>query len=167
MDQGGFFWDGHWFMFATGILVYHALNYQSVKQRWGTFAAFGVAIIYGAADRMLSTDPVQKHLSEYVAVAALFACALIVLRRWDDFIVRQVWSRPFSWCGKRSYSIYLTHYPVVVTVSCILGLGGLTSELSVATIVVPVCLLISLPIAWLFYVSVETRFLNAPAEAKS
>lgn len=163
VNQEGFFWDGHWTMFSTGILVYHSLNYQTTRQRSVTLALLAMGIVYGAADRLLSADPGQKHLGEYIAVACLFAGALIVMRRWDKRIASHWFAVPFTWCGQRSYSIYLTHYPLVVVVSSILALGGLSSELAVATVVVPVCILLSLPVACLFYWTVEKRFLNAPA----
>ena len=73
---------------------------------------------------------------------------LLFLRRWDDVVAKHWSVLPLLWCGQRSYSIYLTHYPLVVVASSALALAGLTSELSVATIVVPACLVMSLPIAW-------------------
>jgi peptidoglycan/LPS O-acetylase OafA/YrhL len=153
-------------MFAAGILVYHALNYPTKRQfRW-TIAVLGLGTLYGAADRFLSNDPIQMHLGEYLCVAALFALALLYLRRWDDTVSNHWSVRPLLWCGQRSYSIYLTHYPLVVVFSSAMALAGFTSELSVALIVVPTCVALSLPIAWLFHRMVEQRFLNASVDAK-
>lgn len=161
VHQEGFFCDGHWIMFAVGILIYHCLNYQTGRRRWWTYAVLAFGMLYGVGDRILGSDPVQKHLSEYVCIASFFGLLLILLRRWDDAISGHWSTIPFLWCGKRSYSIYLTHYPLVVVASSAMALWGLTSELAVATIVVPVSLLLALPIAWLYHVTVESRFLNS------
>lgn len=162
MESRGFFWDGHWMMFATGILVYHAICYQSPTRRWQSYLAFATIAMYGLTSRFVFRDPVQKHISEYILVAGLFGLALLPLRNWDQRISRSIWLRPLQWCGKRSYSIYLTHFPLVVVGSSALALVGFTSELAVATIVVPLSVAISLPIAAVFHSLVEKRFLNSP-----
>jgi peptidoglycan/LPS O-acetylase OafA/YrhL len=160
ITQHGFFWDGHWIMFATGILVYHALHYQTARLRRRTVAVLMGGMLFGAVDRLFVGDEIEKHLSEYVFIACGFGLVLIWLRRWDDAICRHWSVAPLRWSGERSYSIYLTHYPLVVVVSSLLAAAGLTSDLSVATIVVPVCFALSLPVAWLFHRTVERRFVN-------
>jgi peptidoglycan/LPS O-acetylase OafA/YrhL len=164
VPQVGFFWDGHWIMFATGILTYHALMYQTSRQRVMTWILLIAGMVYGVVDRILAADPVQKHLAEYVFVSCLFGIVLVILKRWDQAMVRNWVALPFVWCGKISYSIYLTHFPLVVVVSSLMALWGLKSELAVATIVVPFCVALSLPVAWLFHLAVERRFMNAPAK---
>jgi peptidoglycan/LPS O-acetylase OafA/YrhL len=163
----GFFWDGHWVMFAAGILVYHSVNYAQRSRRWWTCGIFLVGMVYGVVERLLATDYFHRHLAEYLFIAFAFAGALMFLKRWDQAIASHRMLAPLRWCGQRSYSIYLTHYPLVVVTSCWLALGGLRSEWQVATIVVPACLLISLPGAILFYELVERRFMNGPAENKA
>ncbi len=165
MSHNGFFWDGHWTLFAAGILVYHALNCSDAHRRRWTLAVFLLGMFYGAAERILASDPVQKHQGEYLFVACAFAVALMFLRKWDEPVARHWVFAPLRWCGQRSYSIYLTHYLVVVVVSSWLAYRGMHSEWQVATIVVPVCLLASLPGAVLFYELVERRFLNRPLNA--
>jgi peptidoglycan/LPS O-acetylase OafA/YrhL len=161
LSNEGFFWDGHWVMFAAGILVYHSLNYGQ-PSRGKTVAVFAVGMVYGAAERLLGDGHFQKHLGEYLCVACAFAMALLYLRKWDEPVARHWLSAPLRWLGQRSYSIYLTHYLLVVVVSSLLAFGGLRSEWQVAAIVVPVCLLLSLPVAVLFYELVERRFINSP-----
>ncbi len=158
----GFFWDGHWVMFAAGILVYHVLNYGQDRRRWPALAVLAGGLLYGAAERVLASDPFYKHQGEYLFVACAYALALVFLRKWDQPLARHWICAPLRWCGQRSYSIYLTHYLVVVVVSSLLAYGGLRSEWQVATVVVPVCLLLSLPGAILFYELVERRFINRP-----
>jgi peptidoglycan/LPS O-acetylase OafA/YrhL len=161
VSSEGFFWDGHWVMFAAGILVYHSLNYRQ-PSRGKTIAVFGAGMAYGAAERLFGADDFQKHLGEYLCVACAFAIALLYLRKWDEPVARHWTLAPLRWLGQRSYSIYLTHYLLVVVVSSLLAYGGLRSEWQVATVVVPVCLLLSLPAAVLFYELVERRFINNP-----
>src|SRR5262245_2720327 len=42
----GFFFDGSWLSFAGGVLVYHALNYQSKRQQIVTIAVLLMALGY-------------------------------------------------------------------------------------------------------------------------
>jgi peptidoglycan/LPS O-acetylase OafA/YrhL len=160
ISQDGFFWDGHWVMFAAGILVYYALNYRKPRRRGWAYAVLVAGMLYGAADRLLAVTPFQKHLGEYVFVACTYAVALMFLKPWDQAISTRRSLAPLRWCGQRSYSIYLTHYLIVVVASCWLALGGLRSEWLVATVVVPTCLLISLPAAMLFHIAVERPCMN-------
>jgi peptidoglycan/LPS O-acetylase OafA/YrhL len=160
----GFFWDGHWLMFAAGILVYHSLNYSAGWRNWRSIAIFALGMMYGAAERVLANNPFDKHLGEYMFVASAFAIAMMLLKRFDAAIAQHWLLAPFRWCGQRSYSIYLTHFLIVTVVSSVLASWGLTSELVVATCVIPICLMAALPIASLFYVAVERHFMNAPLD---
>jgi peptidoglycan/LPS O-acetylase OafA/YrhL len=162
VSSAGFFWDGHWIMFATGMLVYHDLNSSGARQRWITLGVLLLGFGYGAVERVVGSDPAQRHMGEYFVVAFVFAAALLYLRRWDLPIARHWALTPLQWIGQRSYSIYLTHYLPVVVVSSLLAYGGLRSEWQVATVVVPVCVLVMLPGAILFYELVERRFINRP-----
>ena len=167
----GFFWDGHWIMFAAGILVYRTLNgvnAGSHKRRvQATVTVFVVGIMYAIVNRVIAKDYFDKHLAEYLFVGCCFAIGLLFLRRWDSQICSLWIVEPLRWCGQRSYSIYLTHFLIVVSVSSLLAYGGLRSEWQVASIVVPVCCLLSVPAAILFYEFVERRFTNIPIAARN
>lgn len=158
----GFFWDGHWLLFAAGILVYQALNYCQARGRALAIGVFAIGALFGASQKVLAENHFDQHMGEYLFVAGAFAIALLFLRKWDESIARHKLLSPFRWLGQRSYSIYLTHYLVVVVVSSCLAYGGLRSEWQVATIVVPACLLVALPVAIVFYEVVERRFTNSP-----
>lgn len=64
------------------------------------------------------------------------ACALLVLVLLSPGFRRLLEARPMHWLGTRSYSLYLIHEPIVVTVA--FALGG--------TAVAPVLLAASLPV---------------------
>jgi peptidoglycan/LPS O-acetylase OafA/YrhL len=167
----GFFWDGHWIMFAAGILVYRTLNFakaENNKRRvLATIAVFSVGMMYAMVSRFMAKDYFDRHLAEYLFIGCSFAIGLLFLRRWDRQICSLRILAPLRWCGQRSYSIYLTHFLIVVSVSSLLAYGGLRSEWQVALIVVPICCLLSLPAAILFYEFVERRFTNIPATTTS
>jgi peptidoglycan/LPS O-acetylase OafA/YrhL len=58
------------------------------------------------------------------------------------------------------YSLYLTHWPTVLIVARTLYLRGVTDPLRTVTITVPLCLLVAIPVGWIFHVLVEKHFLN-------
>jgi peptidoglycan/LPS O-acetylase OafA/YrhL len=159
----GFFLDGHWLMFAMGLLVYQRINYYHGRGKWSTWLLLGTGVIYGLAMRVLCAEYPQRHLGEYIAVAAAFALLLVYLKPWDMQIAKHWLVQPLNWCGKISYSIYLTHFPLVILVSSLLAAYGVTSDGWVMLLVLPLCVLLSLPLAWLFYMAVERHFINAPA----
>lgn len=162
--HNGFFWDGHWLLFATGILVYHVINHQKPLHRRWSYATLAAGSMYGFIGRIVARDDLHRHLSDYVIISSLFGLALIWLWQWDHRVARHWLLLPFTWCGKRSYSIYLTHYPLVVLISSTAAMIGLTSETSVLTVVLPWSLVLSVPVACLFHETVERRFLNSPVK---
>ncbi len=160
----GFFFDGHWLMFAAGILLYQWINYLNGKSAWLAFGAFGMAAIYGLSDRILAVNQHDRHTGEYILVAAAFAIFLAAIKRWDNQISQHWLLAPFRWCGKISYSIYLTHFPITVLIACLLGMAGIRRDGYVFLVTIPVCILLSLPASWLFYQMVERHFVNMPAK---
>ncbi len=159
----GFFFDGHWLMFAMGLLVYQRINYYQHRGKWSTWALLGAAIVYGLAMRVLCDKYTDRHIGEYIAVAGAFAIALIYLKPWDMQIAQHWLVQPLNWCGKISYSIYLTHFAVVVFVSCVLAYYGITADGWVVLVVLPLCVALSLASGWVFYMLVERHFVNSPA----
>lgn len=163
----GFFFDGHWLLFAAGLFAYHYLHYASTKLKLLTVAGLVAGMVYALLDRRGQTEYVHRHLDDYIFTACGFAIALIVMWRWDKSISQWRWLRPIAWCGKISYSIYLTHYPIVVVIASLFAMFGVHDDASVLLVVLPTCLIVSLPVAWLFYQGVERRFLNAAAPKTS
>lgn len=161
----GLFFDGHWLMFAMGLLVYQRINYYQDRGKWTTWALLAVAIVYGLSMRVLCEEYSDRHIGEYIAVAGMFAIALIYLKPWDMKIAQHRLTQPLTWCGKISYSIYLTHFVVAVFVSSVLASYGLTGDGWVVLCVLPLCVAMSIAIGWVFYMLVERHFINSPATA--
>ena len=161
IEVHGFFFDGHWLMFAAGILVYTTLNYGDRRNRWMTCGVLGLFAVYAFVDRRLQTEHVQRHLDEYIFISSLFGIALIVFRNLDKPIASLTCLKPLAACGRMSYSIYLTHYLLVVVVSSLFAAAGFHADAHVASLVVPCCLLLSIPPAWVFNRTVERRFMNS------
>ncbi len=174
-----FFFEGPWLLFAAGILVYQRLNYLKGTQAILANCVLAAGILYGLFEYKIgksiignSIDAAGKdrgyyvqHFGEYLIVAHAFALALVVCRRWDEAIVRSSVARPLLFCGKLSYSIYLTHYlPVIAIASVLNSKEGVHDDGRVVLITLPISLLVMLPIAWAFHILIERRFLNAPQD---
>lgn len=161
IESAGFFFDGHWLMFAAGILVYHCVNYGNRRARLISCSGLLAGMLYAALDRSTQTDHFQRHLDEYLFTASGFAIALILCRRWDSWLASQKLARPVAFCGGISYSIYLTHYLLVVVIACVFAETGFHADHLVAGVVVPASVGLAIPPAWLFHRAVERHFMNA------
>ncbi len=158
----GFFCDGHWLLFAMGILVYYRLQYAPARlHRWiGTFLA--AVAVYAVVDYRLAPSHFEKHVDEYLFTSALFGFVAIRLYRKDKQISEHPLLQPLAWYGKMSYSVYLTHFPVVVVLSYLLSRIGSTADWFAALVTVPLCIAVSIPLGRAFHLAVERRFMNAP-----
>ena len=95
-------------------------------------------------------------------MACTFAIFLSFIKRWDKLFARHWSLAPFRWSGKMSYSLYLTHFPITVFAASALAMAGITRDSHVFLLTIPVCLLLSFPVAYVFYHLVERRFSNVP-----
>jgi len=164
LHVGGWFFDGHWLLFACGMMAFVAVNHRSTSRKALAVAVLASGIGYAIFDRLNAFTRTDRHMDDYIVTACGFAIALILFRRWDARFASIALLRPVTACGKISYSLYLTHFPVVVCASCYLGWVGITDDAWVAFAVIPATTLVSLPGAWLFHHFVEKRFMNPPAE---
>ncbi len=158
----GFFFDGHWLLFACGILMYQRVNYLTGQRARIAMIAMFIGAIYGLYERVFSVQPYDRHMGEYIFVACTTAIALCYLKRWDMQIASHWTLAPIRWSGKISFSLYLTHFPITVFVASFLAMGGATSDADVLTITIPACLILSFPVAYVFYLVVERHWINKP-----
>jgi peptidoglycan/LPS O-acetylase OafA/YrhL len=151
----GWFFDGYWLAFAAGMVVYYRINYASRRQR-----LFLDALLIGAIVCSLSEG---LPFAPGSTAAFTFAFGLSFLHHWDKWLVTSYLAIPIVWCGRMCYSLYLVHQLPTRALSAGFHRLGIDSDLSVLLITVPCCMIVSIPLAWLFHVIVERRFLNIPS----
>jgi peptidoglycan/LPS O-acetylase OafA/YrhL len=161
----GVFWDGRWLLFAAGIGIYWSIGRGDWLSRVGLSVLFLVALAYGARDigalreyAWSSDRPDGKE----VVVAAAFALALLWLHPLDSQLSNSWLAQPFAFCGRICYSLYLTHYVVVLAISHALYRAGFTSPAQTATVTLPLCMAAAITVGSAFYWAVECHFLNPP-----
>ncbi|MDB5309378.1 MAG: putative acyltransferase [Gemmataceae bacterium] len=164
----GFFFDGRWLLFAAGVFVYWHLTAASRRARWAIPALLALSLIAttGVRYAILTRvgDAQQKNQMFEFAVGFGFALLLIGLRPWDEQLARLKVARPFTFCGRMCYSLYLIHWPVTKFVSAALFMSGCRGVWPTLLVTVPLALTLSLLAAWWFHVWVERRFCNPPRE---
>jgi peptidoglycan/LPS O-acetylase OafA/YrhL len=146
----GFFFDGNWFMFAAGLAVYYVLTY-AVERR------LVAAVLLAVAGAIVCTM-VELRLGS----AMVFGGLLLALHPIDGRL--KTW-RPVAgleWCGTMCYSLYLVHQIPVKAVSAALYASGFQSGYATLLVVTPASVALSLLLGRLFFLGVESRFLNRP-----
>lgn len=156
---GGFFFDGHWLLFAAGVLVYYVINYASHRESVVLRLLLVLGVVWACWEpsklRVLEATREQERL-----VAFGFALLLLWLHPSDRRLHTSRWLGPVALCGQISYSLYLTHFPMVWFIGLAARRLGAISVWSTLLLVVPICLASSIPVAWMFYQLVERRCLN-------
>lgn len=163
----GFFFDGYWLMFAAGVLVYHAINYQSRPQRWasaGLLLACGLYAMWPIRDLLPHKG---NDLKQSFFVVSAFSLALLATKGADAAVAGHWAMRPLVWSGARCYSLYLVHFPLVRIISFALYRAGYSSDFLTCTVTIPLCMAVSLLVGEVFFRLVERRFLNAPQPSSS
>ena len=161
ISADGFFFDGHWLLFACGILLYQHINYLTGAPARCAMAVMLGGAIYGIAERLGAAEAFDRHLGEYLLVACCSTILFASIKRWDAQIARHWIFSPFRWSGKMSYSLYLTHFPITVFTASVLATAGIQQDGEVFLVTLPICMLLSFAVAYLFYQTVERRFANA------
>ena len=146
----GFFFDGNWFMFAAGMVVYYVLTYAAAGRRLAAAClAAGGAAVWLWSDLRLGA-------------AVAFAGLLLALHPFDRRLLTSPAVAGLGWCGTMCYSLYLVHQIPVKALSAALYAWGLQSGLATLAVVTPASVLLSLLLGRLFFLTVESRFLNRP-----
>jgi peptidoglycan/LPS O-acetylase OafA/YrhL len=142
-----------WHQFAIGLAVYYRLNSaETARQRRAVDLGLAALVLVGLIARERET-----------VAAAAFGLALIALRPWDRTVDTLAWLKPLRACGRRCYSIYLIHLPIVVVGNLGLYQLGMTGFWTRALVMVPLVSAVSVAVSWWFFDLVETHFLNPPA----
>ena len=160
MPIDGFFFDGSWFLFAAGIIVYYKVNYA----RRITSRVINGFFLAGFLYVLLEPIPFAAfdHDQRVTSIAA-FGTALLfsVVHRWDSHFERVTMLRPLAFCGKICYSLYLIHPPLVRYIGKSFQRLGVQGDFATLALTMPVSIAISIAAAWAFYILVERRFLNS------
>ncbi len=155
-----------WHQFAIGLAVYWRLNVASSSgaRRGVELLLFGVLALSSVFRGVLRSLPIGPPAAIYdaTAVSALFGLLLIALRPLDEPADRAAWLGPLRACGRRSYSIYLTHLPVCVVGNLWLVELGLQSFWQRLGVIVPLTSAAAVAVCWGFFALVEAHFLNPP-----
>jgi peptidoglycan/LPS O-acetylase OafA/YrhL len=136
-------------MFGVGVII---AFYETDLVRWvGSFmgrsgwnrvALFVIVVLFG--DFTDEISPVKGHIPGVIVTLAhglgVVAAALIILMviSWRPY-AKALETRPIDWLGKRSFSLYLIHDSILITI--VLWLGGTPNPFLVVALVLPTCLL--------------------------
>ena len=149
----GWFFDGAWLLFATGVIVYYRVRYASPER----------ARAWDAALIAIALVSVYLHVPIYGApVGFLFAAALPWLNKMDASFNESAALRPLRYCGQMCYSLYLVHQIPVKGVATAMFRSGLTGPFQTLLLTMPACVAVSVMLGWTFHLVVERRFLNTP-----
>lgn len=166
---GGFFFDGHWLVFAAGVLVYYQIHHAGRRSTVRIRVLLALVALAALLGIIIGPEGVDIQLRRMPGGAmaklftgAAFALLISVLHQSDSLIMSSRVSRPLAWCGQRCYSLYLTHLPFTIGVSQILHDAGVHGARLALLVTIPTCVAGSLAFASLFYRAVESPFLNPP-----
>lgn len=146
-----------WHEFAVGLAVYYRLvHVRSLEARRLIDGAILGLLLIGLATRGLETS-----------AAAAFGLALIALRPWDAALLTLPSLAPLAACGRRCYSIYLIHLPIVVVGNQWLYNLGLTGFWTRVLVSIPLVSAAGIASGWAFHAFVESRFQNLAANRQA
>jgi len=161
----GFFFDGSWFQFALGILLYYAVVYGARFAKGVAALTFALFALWGVAQGAALLS-VEKNDAQVAVVAGVFALAALALHRFDRQTTEATVLRPLRACGAMCYSLYLVHLPIVAIVFGVLRFASFDVKALSPLLTIPLCVVPSVVVAWQFHKYVERRFMSAPAPVR-
>jgi peptidoglycan/LPS O-acetylase OafA/YrhL len=163
----GFFFDGHWLLFAAGMLAYYGIHRSTARgakfANASLLAACALAVCWKLTPILLV--PIGRVIAgpEGYYVGFFFAFLISFLHRWDLAIANSVVLQPVTWRRVSCYSLYLVHWPVVKATTHMFYEAGIKGAWQTLLISMPISLSAAVIAGRLFHVLVEKRFLNTPA----
>ncbi|WP_431220434.1 acyltransferase family protein [Leifsonia xyli] len=154
----GLYANSHAFLYLPGFFLgvvaatqldrIHRLGDALASRRWGwavwLLVALGSMVLLVSHWMTRSADLgfVLESLQPIAALGLLLCCL-----EWR-LLARLLSHQPFRWLGTISFSLYLVHVPIIITLSYLLGSWG---PLKVGALAIPVALVVGT----LFYAAVE------------
>jgi len=155
----GFFFDGMWIVFATGVAVYYRVNYATtILRRCIDLALLCTCLVFSEPGYIWTGLP--PHVRANLIWGCGFALLLGLLHRYDAALTSLKLLAPVKFCGHICYSLYLVHAPIVVYVTWNCYRLGVTDTLGTLLITLPLGMGLSILAGWAFHRLVEVRFLN-------
>lgn len=139
-------------VFAIGmLLVFQKDAIRSAAARIRTWWPIVAAALLFAVSPSLIAPVGWGPLQAFAYLLSLIGVTAIVALAFASPARRPLEARPVQWAGKRSFSIYLVHEPIIVAAALLVGVSGWWPWIAIAVALVPVVLLV----AALFYRLVE------------
>ena len=147
---------GRWAEFAFGMVAAHVYVRGSVSR---IASPYGWAILPLVPLAVLSVGSPLEH----ILFGGIFFLLLCIVLSGGNLVARVLSWRPLVTLGVMSYSIYLVHQPIVVSLAYLLHQTGASPRLVFVEIVLLIPAILG--VAWLLFITVERRTLHSSRTA--
>ena len=140
-------------------MPYYAFLRERLRWDWiATGAGIACIAAWLRADKQNFAWMPSEMLAGAFVACLLVSCAIALHSGRTSYLAKVCETRPVALLGAMSYSLYLTHLPVLTLVSLALGhhMTPRRELISNAAIALPLCL----AVGWLFHIAIERRFMS-------
>jgi len=157
-DVEGSLLDGRWFEIGAGILLFYRVNEATPKQiaLINSLFALGVVVSLRNPGKLMDFYP-NHDMERFVAYS--FALLASFLYPYDHKMKHARWLQPLWLVGAMSYSVYLCHPLIAKGISFGFFRSGVNGNAVTLFFVVPLCMAISIAVAYVFHRVVERHFI--------